>query len=139
MKKVILSLLIVFAASLIFTNANAQVKQKKVIKASIQNYVKSRGADENIKSARPTVDTPAVKPAKSRGDECQINLCNNTSYAVDIFIDGVWQISIPAFCCYNKASYSGKVKIYGKSLGGTKFWGPNEVDCENEYSWELSE
>ncbi len=141
MKKQIFTVMMVLVLSLLASQVNAQTnpKQKKTIKSSAQNYIKSRGPDENIKTGRPTEDTHVARPEKTRGEVCQIFLCNNSGFAIDIFVSGKWEITIPAYSCYNTVAYQGKVQIYGKSVGGTKYWGPSEIDCENEYSWELSE
>ena len=72
MKKQIFTVMMVLVLSLLASQVNAQTnpKQKKTIKSSAQNYIKSRGPDENIKTGRPTEDTHVARPEKTRGEVC---------------------------------------------------------------------
>ncbi len=138
MKKLVLIILVAFVATA-FAPVQAQQKAKKEVKTNASVFEKSRGADPNIKMDKPTNDTKAVQPEKSRGDLCTITVNNYTPYGVDIYVDGDWVGTISAYTKAYTTTYPGTTKIYGKSIGGTFYWGPQTFDCEYSYTWNLWE
>lgn len=137
MKKLILIVLVAFGAS-VFAPVQAQ-KQTKELKSNAVVFEKTRGADPNIQTAKPTDDTKAKEPEKSRGDLCTITVNNYTPYSVDIYVDGDWVGTIASYSKAYTYSYPGTTKIYGKSIGGTYYWGPQTFDCDYTYTWNLWE
>ena len=138
MKKLVLFLLVAFVASAVAPSVMAQ-KQKKEVKTQMSVYEKTRGQDENIKTAKPADDTKAPKKEKSRGDLCYITVNNYTPYSIDIYVDGDWVGTIAAYTSAYTYAYPGTTKLYGKSIGGSYYWGPQTFDCEYEYTWNLWE
>ncbi|MCK9612435.1 MAG: hypothetical protein PHR81_04175 [Bacteroidales bacterium] len=136
MKKLVLVVLVAFVASA-FTSVQAQEKKDVTTKASV--YEKTRGADPNITVGKPTDDTKAVEPEKARSGVCTITVNNYTPYGVDIYVDGSWVGTISAYTKAYTTTYSGSTKIYGKSIGGTYYWGPQTFYCDYEYTWNLWE
>jgi hypothetical protein len=140
MKKLVIVALFAFLGALVIPSAlQAQTKEKKNIEEKAKVFEKSRGADENIKTAKPTDDTKANKVEKSRGELCYIYVNNYTGYAIDIYIDGDWMGTIAAYSTAYTYAYPGNTKAYGKSIGGTMYWGPTYFDCQYEYTWNLWE
>lgn len=140
MKKLILVVLVAFLGTMVAPSViQAQVKAKVNVDEKAKVFEKTRGADENIKTAKPTEDVKANKVEKTRGELCYIYVYNYTGYSVDIYIDGDWMGTIGAYSSAYTYAYPGNTKAYGKSIGGTMYWGPHYFDCENEYTWNLYE
>jgi hypothetical protein len=140
MKKLILIALVAFLGSMITpTTVNAQAKEKKSVEEKAKVYEKTRGADANIRTAKPSDDTKAPKIEKSRGELCYIYVNNYSGYAVDVYIDGDWMGTIAAYATAYTYAYPGSTKAYGKSIGGTMVWGPTHFDCQYDYTWNLWE
>jgi hypothetical protein len=137
MKKLVLLVLVMFVCSIGLT-AQAQ-KPVKEIKEKSKIFEKTRGTDENIKTARPTTDVKVVEKEKTRGALCTLYINNYSGYSIDIYIDGDWMGTIAAYSTAYTYAYSGTTKAYGKSIGGTMTWGPTSFDCKDEYKWNLWE
>jgi hypothetical protein len=137
MKKFFLiALVTVFTASIF---AQTQ-KQTKLIEVKGVKIEQQRGADANIKTAKPVTEVVADK---SRGpvygdNYCDVNLENNTGFTIDIYVDGNYRGTLGAW--ENKVTWAipGKTRLYGKSVGGTVQWGPSLVDCDWKYTWRLN-
>jgi hypothetical protein len=115
MKKLVIVALVAFLGSMIIPSALvAQTKEKKVVETKAAVYEKTRGADENIKTAKPSDDTKANKVEKTRGELCTIYVYNYTGYTVDIYIDGDWMGTIGAYSTAYTYAYEGETKAYGK-------------------------
>jgi len=137
MKKLVLVALVAFLGSVVVPSAaQAQTKQRKNVESKSMVFEKTRGADENIKTAKPASDN---KVEKTRGELCYIYINNYTGYAIDIYIDGDWMGTIAAYSTSYTYAYPGSTKAYGKSIGGTMYWGPTYFDCQYEYTWNLWE
>jgi type II secretory pathway pseudopilin PulG len=140
MKKLIVIALVAFLGSIVAPSAlQAQAKQKKNVDAKSAVFEKTRGADENIKTAKPGDDTPKAKVEKTRGESCYIYVNNYTGYSIDIYVDGDWMGTIAAYATAYTTTYPGNTKFYAKSIGGTRYWGPSYFDCQYEYTWNLYE
>lgn len=136
MKKILIfALLTLFVAGV---SAQTQ-KQTKLIETKGILFEKQRGADPNIKTEKPSGD---VVVPKERGpvygdNYCDVNLENHSGYSIDIYIDGDYRGTIGPW--ENRVSWAipGKTILYGKSIGGTVYWGPQQVDCGYIYTWRL--
>jgi hypothetical protein len=138
MKKFIIVALVAFLGSIVVPSAlQAQTKEKKNIEEKSKTFEKTRGTDENIKTAKPTTDNKVEKPAATRGELCYIYVNNYTGYAIDIYVDGDWMGTIAAYATAYTYAYPGNTKAYGKSIGGTRVWGPTYFDCQYDYTWNL--
>ncbi len=136
MKKVAL---FVFAAAIFFCSSNAfsQTKEKKSKDVNAVKVEKSRGENPNIKQGRPTTDTPAAKPDKSRGDVCIIGFDNYTGYYVDVYVDGVYRGTLDPWENENTVTlYSGYKTIYCVTTGGTYEWS-DSGNCDGYYYYKL--
>lgn len=141
MKKIAIALAMVFVASIFGAQIQAQTKVLKEVTVKASTYEKSRGADENITKDKPAGDVKANKPAeKERGSLCYVYINNYTPYAVDIYVDGEWMGTISSYSSAYTYAYSGRTKLYGKSVGGTYYWGPSYFDCAGQdHTWNLWE
>lgn len=138
MKKLVIVALVAFLGAIVLPSAlQAQTKQKIVVNETGKVFEKTRGADENVKTVKPTGDTPATKPAAARGDVCYIYIDNYTGYAIDIYVDGDWMGTVAAYGSGYTYAISGDTKLYGKSIGGTMYWGPHYFTCNDYYTWSL--
>lgn len=137
MKKQIVVIIIAITSLFLINEVNAQGSgvDKKVITVSGKKYIKDRGKDDNINIAMPGDDKPALRPEKSAGSYCETVINNNTSYVVDIYIDGEWKGTLAAYTSRQFLTQNWRAKIYGKSVGGNYSWGPSDIECDNEYKW----
>ncbi len=115
------------------TTANAQAKDKKVMKLSGQKMSKSRGADPNIKQDRPTSD---VAQEKARGT-CSVNFINYTGYTINVYVDGYFKGTLSPYGSGNVTVGSGYTKIYCVTAGGTYSWSASG-NCDHLYEYDLS-
>ncbi|MCD4665849.1 MAG: hypothetical protein K8R68_11320 [Bacteroidales bacterium] len=144
MKKFIVLVLFVFAGFLFYT-ANAQdvKKESKIVEVVSAEIEAARGPSPHITTPKPTGDeVKAPKPEKNkgtRGDYCKVTVDNWTGYAIDIYVDGVWEGTVAAWSDGYTWAIEGKTKLYGESVGGTKYWGPTYVDCYVEHTWKLTD
>lgn len=141
MKKFAIALAVVFVASLIGAQVQAQTKVLKEVTVKSAQVEKSRGADPNVTKEKPNGDVKATKPAeKERGSLCYVYINNYTPYAIDIYVDGEWMGTISAYSSAYTYAYSGETKLYGKSTGGSYSWGPSYFQCEGQdHTWNLWE
>ncbi len=116
----------------------AQEKEKKVIESAATKVESTRGADPNIEVARSNEDIEEPNPEAARGTYCKVWIDNWTGYKIDIYIDGKYKGTIPAWEKQYAWAVSGKTKLYAKSTGGTYYWGPSWVDCDFEFTWKLN-
>jgi hypothetical protein len=139
MKKI----LFIAALSIIgFLNvANAQGKAKKTQEVHSKEVSKSRGANPNIKAAKPSSDDKvAPKPAKSRGSEgnCCLEFNNLTGYFVDVYVDGYFRGTLDAWGSAGICVPGGYTTVYCITIGGTREWSA-AGSCTEEYEYNLSE
>jgi hypothetical protein len=120
---------------------NAQDKKKVIeTKGAKMEQTSTRGAgDQHIKGAKPADDKVVVeKPKGTRGEYCKVIIDNWTGYTVDVYVDGDYSGSCAAWGEGYTYAIPGKTELYAKSVGGTVYWGPVYVDCQYEYTWQLS-
>ena len=122
----------------VFSPTKVSAQEKKTVEAKAVKVDKSRGVDDNIKTPRPTVDTPAPKPDQSRGGTCKVIVDNWTGFAIDIYVDGEYAGTVGSWSDGYTYAIEGKVKLYGASSGGGYTWGPTYVDCVYEHTWKLT-
>lgn len=137
MKKLITLTLALFLGFAFYT-ANAQDAKKKTIEAVGAKVEATRGDNANIVTPKPTTDVVAEKPEATRGGSCKVIVDNWTGYAIDIYVDGVWEGTVAAWSDGYTWAIPGKTKLYGLSVGGTMEWGPAWVNCKSEYTWKLT-
>jgi hypothetical protein len=137
MKKLVIIALVAFLGAMIAPTALMAQKQKIVVTETGVKYEKSRGTDENVKTTRPTDDTPAAPKEKTRGEVCYVYIDNYTGYAIDIYVDGDWMGTVAAYGSGYTYAIPGETKLYGKSTGGTMVWGPHVFTCSDYYTWSL--
>jgi hypothetical protein len=122
------------------TTSFAQAKEKKTIEEKSVKNANTRGADANIKVPKPTQDQAVPK---SRGPSypgyCDVVICNNTGYTIDIYVDYAYRGTIGAWEEKVTWAIPGPTRLYAKSIGGTVYWGPREVDCNYMYTWRLND
>jgi len=141
MKKLSLLLSVVFIAFM-FISVNAQdaKKETKVIEEKAASIEATRGVSPHITSPKPTNDENRPdKPEQTRGDYCKVIVDNWTSYSIDIYVDGEWAGTVAAWDEGYTWAIEGKTKLYGESVGGTKYWGASYVDCYSQYTWKLTD
>ena len=128
MKKLLL-LTAIFAFGVTATQAQDKPNKEKTVNS--KEVSKTRGANPNIKSAKPTTDTPEADPSKSRGSgsgTCQVYFNNHTGYVVDVYVDGNFKGTLAAYGSGNVYVGSGYTTVYCISAGGTREWS-DKGDC----------
>ncbi len=139
-KLIILSLLVFIGFQFSTVNAQDSKKKAKTIEVVSVDIDASRGVSPHIKTSKPTTDNVVVqKPESTRGDYCKVNIDNWTGYAIDIYVDGVWEGTVAAWSDGYTWAISGKTQLYGESVGETSSWGPSYVDCGDEFTWKLTD
>lgn len=144
MKKIIVLTLFLFAGFLFYTaNAQDTKKETKTIEVASADIEATRGASPHITTPKPACERPddkvAPKPeTTSRGSYCQVIIDNWTGYAIDIYVDGDWAGTVAAWSDGYTWAIPGRTKLYGESVGLTKYWGPSYVDCDSKSTWTLT-
>jgi len=113
---------------------------------------RSRGADENIKTAKPTtnsenanVPAPANKaPGRSKGASAvaTVVLDNSTPWYIDIYIDGSYRGTMGPWGDSYAYALAGNTRLYARAdfdNGSYKFWGPKVVYIGNgeSFTWRI--
>jgi len=139
------------ATSAAVTAANAQQPKGKTEETK-STTARSRGADENIKTARPStnsasanVPAPANKGAgraKGAAAVSTVILDNSTPWFIDIYIDGTFRGTMGPWGDSYAYALSGNTRLYARADfddGSYKFWGPKVVYIGNgeSYTWRL--
>jgi hypothetical protein len=136
MKKLFFIALVTLIATSVFAQGQ---KQKKMIETKGVKIEQPKGADANIKVAKPVTDqaVPKEKGPVYGGSYCDVNLENHTGYFIDIYVDGSYRGTIGAWESKVTWAIPGRTTLYGKSILGTVSWGPIGVDCDWIYTWSL--
>ena len=140
MKKV--AFILAFVAAFLISGMQpsfAQKKEKKNIDVTGVKIEKSKGANPNITTPKPTTDVvaPKMKGPKYGASLCDVAIENYTGYIVDIYVDGEYRGTIGAYETGVTWAIPGRTRLYGISIGGTVEWGPSYVDCNWLYTWRL--
>jgi hypothetical protein len=140
MKKLVLIALVAFLGSIMVPSAlMAQAKEKKVVETKAMVVEKTRGANPEIKGAKPTDDTPAEKVTnRGANDLCYITIDNWCRFAVDIYIDYNYKGTVAGYGTLVTYAIPGRTRLYAESVGGTRHWGPVYFDCDYTYTWKLT-
>jgi len=96
--------------------------------------VKSRGANPEIKSDRPTTDQAGASRGSGSGT-CYVYLHNYTSYSIDIYVDGYWEGTLAAYGDAYVPTGTGYTTMYGASVGRTKEWKFSGASCNSSYDY----
>jgi len=137
MKKLLFISVLIFVGSL---TVNAQDLEKKTIETKAKKVETTRGEHPYIKVAKVTDDENLLEEPKeeqSRATYCKVWIDNNTGYTIDIYIDGEYMGTIPAWKQEYTWAIAGKTHFYAESVGGSSYWGPYYFDCNYEYTWKL--
>ncbi|MEO8149753.1 MAG: hypothetical protein ABI723_19090 [Bacteroidia bacterium] len=134
MKKILLLITSVFLLSCFSYSVSAQEKKEVQLKATAM--AKDRGANANIKMARPTKDVKMAEPEKSRGYCCP-TFVNHTGYYVDMYIDGNYYGTLYPYGTYEVCVFPGYTKIYCETTGGSLYW-KSDGDCNTSFFYHLN-
>lgn len=136
MKKILLVTVLFFG---ICFSSFAQQKAKKEVKISAKKVEKTRGSNPNIKKDFDcnALDVAVAKPAKSRGDLCEIKFDNYTGFNVKVYVDGEFKGWVYPWEDGDVSVYGGFTTIYCITAGGSLEWSA-EGNCESSYVFTLN-
>ncbi len=141
MKKLLSILVLLFACQIVFTGIS-YAQDRNVVGLKSKDVIKTRSLNPNIKDKNlndPESNTSSDKKAGNEdAQECKAGFENYTEYLVDIYIDGYYKGTIPAWGKTEVVLSSAYSEVYCISTGQTKEWRTNG-DCKGNYTWKLEE
>lgn len=137
MKKIIFTVIGLLICSQMVFSQNA----KNAIEIKSKDVIKTRNVNPYIKITAPQEDVAKVLPPTSKGGEKKNNeipttVDNSTSFYVEIYIDGVYQGTVPPWGTLTFTLYQPYKQIYCITTGGSKDW-LMKGDYNNSINWIL--
>ncbi len=134
MKRVIFLFAIVLGLG---TMSQAQVvSPDQVVELKATKVEKTRGANPNIKSNKPTEDV--VEITKTRGTYiCDLKLENWSDYCIDVYVDGYYKCTMSSKTYMYVVVDLGYSSIYGESCGGTMEWKRDGISCSDRFTYRF--
>ena len=129
MKKIIVAALV---CAMSIGSIQASYAAGKTVKVVATKMEKSRGANPEIKSDRPTTDK---MKEKSRGS-CTVNFRNHTGYYINVYMDGIFWGTLSPYASGSVTDGDGYTKIYCETAGKTYHWSA-EGTCSEPYNYDL--
>lgn len=124
--------------------ANAQKSTSaKSGSGDVMTSTTSRGEDPEVKSEMKLNGDgsmthsiqPGDKGARSRGDDCEVEINNWTDLYIKIYVDGDYELTVSPWGEGSTTVGGGTTKVYVKApfTNGTyKYWGPIYAECSDE-------
>lgn len=136
--------------SLFSTNLAGAAEQAQVAPVKAKT-VRVQKVDPNIKVAKTDkIDPKATVPAppgkggkKTRGSFCSVMVDNFTSWPIEVYVDGRYSGSVPAYGSMLSIAFTGAIHTYARvvfSDDTAKVWGPQAFECtfDTNRNWSLA-